>query len=111
MSVLFDRQGTRLETTHDAGLAISGEVDFDVATALAVSGREWLSSQAPGTQVRFDLRGVGRVSSAALSVLLDWTRGARAAGLVVHEVSLSPPLARLTSVAGLDALLPLAEHG
>lgn len=106
MNVLFDRQGTRLEADN-GNLAVSGEVDFDVAAALASAGREWLAEQPAGGRVRFDLQGVGRVSSAALSVLLDWTRGARRAGLDVSAVSLSAPLARLTAVASLDDLLPL----
>lgn len=106
MSVLFDRQGTRLEALEQ-GLAVTGDVDFDVAAPLASAGREWLAEQASGTCVRFDLCGVDRVSSAALSVLLDWTRGARGAGLEVKRVALSAPLARLTVVAGLNDLLPL----
>lgn len=107
MTLLLDRQGARL-TVDDAGLAVTGEVDFDVAAILAASGNEWLSSQPAGAHVHFDLQGVNRVSSAALSVMLEWTRVARAAGLRVSGVDLSPPLARLTAVAGLDALLPLA---
>lgn len=110
MTLLLDRQGVRLKS-EDAGLAVTGQVDFDAAAALAAKGRDWLAAQAPGAKVQFDLRGVDRVSSAALSVLLDWTRGARAAGLEVCGVVLSPPLARLTAVAGLDALLPLADPG
>ncbi|MFC3283583.1 STAS domain-containing protein [Litchfieldella rifensis] len=107
MIPLLDRQGARLEA-DDSGLAVSGEVDFDVAAALAASGSEWLSSRPVGAHIHFDLQGVNRVSSAALSVMLEWTRVARAAGLEVSEVELSPPLARLTAVAGLDALLPPA---
>ncbi|WP_043526831.1 STAS domain-containing protein [Litchfieldella xinjiangensis] len=106
MTPLFSRPDTRLEA-GDAVLRITGEVDFDVAAPLAASGRQWLSAVAPGQTVSFDLSGVDRVSSAALSVLLDWTRCSHAAELNVEKVVLSPALARLTAVADLDSLLPI----
>lgn len=108
MSVLFDHHGARLE--GDGGhLAVTGEVGFGVAAAMAEVGRDWLASRPAGSAVSFDLSGVGRVSSAALSVLLEWTRRAREAEVRVERVRLSLPLARLTRVAGLDTLLPLGE--
>ncbi|MDT8880377.1 STAS domain-containing protein [Halomonas saccharevitans] len=106
MSELFERHGSRLEA-DDRRLAVTGEVGFGVASALAEAGRDWLAARPAGSEVTFDLSGVGRVSSAALSVLLEWTRRAREAGVHVACVRLSPPLARLTRVAGLDTLLPL----
>ncbi|MCG6656456.1 STAS domain-containing protein [Halomonas campisalis] len=108
MSRLLDRNGVCL-TAGPEGLAVSGEVDFDVAALLAETGTAWLAEQPAGTRVTLDLRGVDRVSSAALSVLLEWTRRARVAGVQIERVLLSSPLLRLTRVAGLDALLPVAD--
>ncbi|MDI5936208.1 lipid asymmetry maintenance protein MlaB [Halomonas kalidii] len=108
MSLLLDRAGVRL-TAGAEGLAVSGVVGFDVAAALAATGSDWLATQPAGNRVDFDLGGVAGVSSAALSVLLEWTRRARAAGLEVRAVHLSAPLIRLTRLAGLDRLLPLDE--
>ncbi|QJQ96431.1 MULTISPECIES: lipid asymmetry maintenance protein MlaB [Halomonadaceae] len=106
MILLLDEQGARLEA-DGRRLTVSGEVDFDVAAALAAAGSLWLGQQRPGETLCLDLTGVDRVSSAALSILLEWTRQTRAAGLEIGSVRLSPPLARLTQVAGLDALLPV----
>jgi phospholipid transport system transporter-binding protein len=91
------------------GLAVRGEVDFDVASALAAAGCEWLSTLASGTCVDFDLTEVAGVSSAALSVLLEWTRRAHDVGLDVKSVRLSASLVRLTRLAGIDRLLPLSD--
>lgn len=106
MTSLLDQDDAHLEVSGNV-LAASGEADFDAAAALAARGCEWLSEQAEGSVVCFDLCGVNRASSAALSVMLEWLRCARRYRLDVESVRLSPPLARLTSMAGLDRLLPL----
>ncbi|RDB44488.1 anti-sigma factor antagonist [Halomonas sp. DQ26W] len=108
MSLLLDQGGVRLEA-GPARLAVTGDVDFDIAAQLADAGSGWLAEQPAGSRLELDLHGVERVSSAALSVLLEWTRRARKAGIQIDSVSLSEPLARLTRVAGLDALLPVTE--
>lgn len=108
MSRLLDWDGVSLEAGAE-GLTVSGDVDFDVAARLAERGSAWLAGQPAAARVTLDLTGVERVSSAALSVLLEWTRRARAAGITIQRVRLSAALARLTHVAGLDALLPVAE--
>ncbi|MBB3183519.1 phospholipid transport system transporter-binding protein [Halomonas fontilapidosi] len=108
MSVLLEQHSSSLEVDGSC-LAVTGEVGFEGASAMAGAGSAWLAEQPSGTEVVFDLSGVGRVSSAALSVLLEWTRQARDAGVEVAAVRLSVPLERLTRVAGLDTLLPLAE--
>lgn len=108
MNLLLDRGGVRLEASP-ARLAVTGDVDFDMAAQLADAGSVWLDEQSAGSRMELDLHGVERVSSAALSVLLEWTRRARVAGIQIDAVRLSEPLLRLTRVAGLDALLPVAE--
>ncbi|MGM0535944.1 MAG: STAS domain-containing protein [Pseudomonadota bacterium] len=108
MSILLEQRDSRLES-DGRRLAVTGEVGFEAATAMAEAGSSWLVGRPAGSEVVFDLSGVGRVSSAALSVLLEWTRQARDAGVEVTAVRLSTPLERLTRVAGLDTLLPLAE--
>ncbi|SDL59380.1 phospholipid transport system transporter-binding protein [Modicisalibacter muralis] len=106
MKVLLDLDGVHLEVDGSV-LAASGEADFDAAAALAASGCEWLREQPVGSAVCFDLCGVNRASSAALSVMLEWLRCVRDQRLEVEAVRLSPPLARLTAMAGLDRLLSL----
>jgi phospholipid transport system transporter-binding protein len=108
MSVLLEQRHSCLEA-DDRRLAVTGEVGFEVASAMAEAGSDWLADRPSGSDVVFDLSGVGRVSSAALSVLLEWTRRARQAGVTVECICLSPALDRLTRVAGLDTLLPLGD--
>ncbi|WP_458527240.1 STAS domain-containing protein [Onishia taeanensis] len=105
MTRLFDDQGVQLEAV-EGELAVSGDVDFDVAAPLAAAGVRWLAEQPAARGLHFDLRGVDTVSSAALSVMLEWLRSAQRAGVEVQGVQLSPALAKLTALAGLDALLP-----
>ncbi len=109
MSALLDRDDVRLIAQNQT-LVVSGEADFDVAADLAASGREWLGAQPPGSVVQFDLSDVGRASSAAISVMLEWLRCARARGLEVEAIRLSEPLVRVTSLAGIDQLLPTSAQ-
>ncbi|GHE22510.1 STAS domain-containing protein [Halomonas urumqiensis] len=106
MTPLLEAHGVRLKAL-DSCLVVTGEVDFEIATRLAEAGGEWLNAQPAGNGVVFDFTGVGCVSSAALSVLLEWIRRVRAQELELTSVRLSPALRRLTDVAGLDRLLPL----
>lgn len=110
MSDLLARDGLRLEA-GDAGLVVRGEVGFEHAAALAEAGSRWLAGRESGETVSFDLRGVAGVSSAALSVLLEWARAASLAGLALERVQLSASLWRLTDLAGLERLLPLEAAG
>lgn len=108
MTRLFDEHGVHLEAV-EGELAVSGDVDFDVAAPLAAAGSKWLAEQPVSRGLHLDLRGVDQVSSAALSVMLEWLRSAQRAGLEVEGVQLSPALAKLTALAGLDSLLPQAD--
>lgn len=108
MTRLFDDQGVHLEAT-EGRLAVGGDVDFDVAAPLAAAGARWLAQQPAACRLHLDLRGVDQVSSAALSVMLEWLRSAHRAGLEVEAVQLSPALAKLTALAGLNSLLPQGD--
>ncbi|NWN82838.1 MAG: STAS domain-containing protein [Halomonas sp.] len=110
MSQLLRRDGLRLEAAAQC-LVVSGKVGFDRATELADAGSHWLAEHPSGEVVSFDLSGVADVSTAALSVLLEWARAARRAGLSLERVSLSPALTPLTDLAGLERLLPLEAAG
>ncbi|WP_227367980.1 lipid asymmetry maintenance protein MlaB [Halomonas sp. M20] len=103
MTLLLDGDA-RLEA-NDAVLTASGEADFDVASMLAATGREWLEQQAEGSSVAFDFKQVDQASSAVLSVILEWLRCAQRKALVVESIDLSSPLARVTEMAGLEKLL------
>ncbi|WP_416140185.1 STAS domain-containing protein [Halomonas sp. HK25] len=106
MTRLLESGNVRLEA-EGCALKVEGQVGFEAATALAEAGRGWLAAQPASTRVSFDLTGVADVSSAALSVMLEWARAARAAGLELQVVRLSPALRRLADLAGLERLLPV----
>lgn len=108
MSLLLELDDVSLEA-GPKGLAVHGEVGFEAATRLAHAGSDWLHGQPEGTRVIFDLSAVIGVSSAALSVLMEWTRTARLAGVTLETVRLPAALVRLTRLAGLDRFLPLDQ--
>jgi phospholipid transport system transporter-binding protein len=105
MSVLMKSETARLEA-DDNTLKVSGRVAFEAAAEMAEAGRDWLASRRQGGTVRLDLSQVEGVSSTALSVMLEWLRSIGLANLSLEAVALSPALARLTQVAGIDTLLP-----
>ncbi|WP_136248598.1 STAS domain-containing protein [Halomonas borealis] len=106
MKVLLDNGANRLEVDGET-LSVSGEIDFASAAAFAAAGKRWLTGLEEGSRVVFDLAGVAGVSSAAISVLLEWSRQSRDNRLELAAVRLSASLSRLTEVAGLDDLLPV----
>ncbi|MBN8410785.1 STAS domain-containing protein [Halomonas cupida] len=105
MSVLIEVASARL--LEDEGtLRVCGKVNFEGAAEMAEAGREWLEERAQGSPVCLDLSEVEHVSSAALTMMLEWARTMRRAGLSLNSIKLSPPLWQLTELAGLDDLLP-----
>ncbi|WP_299230493.1 STAS domain-containing protein [uncultured Halomonas sp.] len=106
MSRLLARNGLDLEAREEC-LVVCGAVGFEHAAELADAGSRWLARRQAGEVVSFDLSGVAGVSSAALTVLLEWARAARRAGLTLERVRLSAALLRLTDLAGLERLLPV----
>lgn len=88
-------------------LCVTGKVDFEGAAALAEAGSDWLKSRSSGEEIILDLGAVEDVSSAALSMMLEWQRASHGAELVLREVRLSPVLAQLTCLSGLDTLIPV----
>lgn len=106
MSLLLEAGSSRLEADGTI-LAVTGGVDFDGAAELASAGCQWLAKQPANSPVTLDLGGVDRVSSAAISVLLEWLRAASKQRLTVQAVELSAPLHRLAEIAGLDSQLPV----
>lgn len=56
-----------------------------------------------------DLSGAGPVDSAALALLLSWTRAANGAGRKLSIVGAPPALLSLAALYDVDAILPLAR--
>ncbi|MGS2743133.1 STAS domain-containing protein [Halomonas sp. LS-001] len=103
MSILFSHQGVQLEQRGDA-LWVSGDVDATTAAGVAAAGNQWLAGTA-SRELSISFEEVGKASSAALSILLQWVRTCRHRQIALLSVALSPPLKRLADLAELDALL------
>lgn len=103
MSILFSHQGVQLEQHADT-LWVSGDVDATTAAGVAAAGNQWLENTA-NRELNINFEKVGKASSAALSILLQWVRSCRQRGIVLLSVALSSPLKRLAVLAELDALL------
>ncbi|MCK6377127.1 MAG: STAS domain-containing protein [Zoogloea sp.] len=88
-----------------ARLALEGPLTLATVAPLAEAGRPLVAS----TDRVVDLTAVTHVDSAALALLLSWTRVARGAG---RQFSISGAPAALVSLASLydvDTILPLGR--
>ncbi|WP_374240870.1 lipid asymmetry maintenance protein MlaB [Zoogloea sp.] len=86
-------------------LAVSGPLT--IATVAALKG-EGAARVAEADQV-VDLSAAGPVDSAALALLLSWTRAARGAGRTLSIVGAPQALLSLAALYDVDAILPLAR--
>lgn len=86
--------------------SLSGELSFASVTATLDTARAALADgQGP---VELDLRGVTRVDSAGLALLLELARGAKAAGRELRLTHAPEQLRRLADFFGLSELLALS---
>ena len=86
-------------------LLVSGPLT--IATVAALKG-EGAARVAEADQV-VDLSAAGPVDSAALALLLSWTRAARGAGRTLSIVGAPQALLSLAALYDVDAILPLAR--
>jgi len=88
-----------------ARLAVSGPLT--IATVATLEG-EGAARVAEADRV-VDLSAAGPVDSAALALLLSWTRAARGAGRTLSIVGAPQALLSLAALYDVDAILPLAR--
>lgn len=86
-------------------LAVSGPLT--IATVAALKG-EGAARVAEADRI-VDLSAAGPVDSAALALLLSWTRAARGAGRTLSIVGAPQALLSLAALYDVDAILPLAR--
>lgn len=99
------------DATLEAGeetLHLRGAPGFHNATALAVAGVEWLE-RAEISHVSFDACDVGRVSSATLSILLEWLRTSHRRGIEIDRITLSDRIRELVELAELSGVFRARE--
>jgi phospholipid transport system transporter-binding protein len=59
--------------------------------------------------LRFDLSGVDRADSAGVGLLIEWLRGARAAGCQLRYAHIPETLRAMIRVGGIEGMLPIDE--
>jgi phospholipid transport system transporter-binding protein len=88
--------------------ALSGDLMFATVPALLGAGDAALGAHA---QADVDLAAVGRVDSAGLALLLEWSVSARAAGRALRYRNAPAALAALAGISELGELLAAAGTG
>jgi phospholipid transport system transporter-binding protein len=84
-------------------LRLQGALTMATVGPLLVEGRRAVSA----ADCVVDLSAVSSADSAALALLFDWLRSARAAGRTLSVRGLPAGMQSLAALYGVDALLPL----
>ena len=87
---------------EDGWLVVDGQLTMETVPALFESGLQHLISE----DLRVDFSKVESVDSAAISMLLGWTRAAQRSQRVLSVTGLPEDLLSLARLYGVDELLP-----
>lgn len=88
--------------------ALAGDLVFETVPALLAAGDAAFGAR-PEADV--DLAGVGRVDSAGLALLLEWSVSRRAAGRAISYRNAPETLRTLARIGEVEALLGTASAG
>ncbi len=91
-----------LEGRGDGQFTLSGDLVFEGVPELLVAG-EAAFGKLPQADV--DLTRIGRIDSAGLALLLEWSVAARAAGRAIRYRNLPPALSTLAGISDVSELL------
>jgi phospholipid transport system transporter-binding protein len=92
-----------LRETAPGQFALTGDLDLASVPALVGEGRRLGKGEAP--LITIDLSGVGRSSSAAVALLLEWSSQASRAGTRLRFIHWPDAMARIAALCSLDGLL------
>ena len=92
----------RLTETGDGRWSLEGELNF--SSVLEVLGTSFTDSTA-GREIQIDLKGVTRVDSAGLALLVEWQRESERAGKAITFINVPEQLLAIASLCGLDEIL------
>jgi phospholipid transport system transporter-binding protein len=99
---------TSLRDEGGGRFALSGDLVFGTVPALLGAGDAAFGALA---QADVDLAGVGRVDSAGLALLLEWSVRARGAGRTLRYRNAPAALAALAGISEVEGLLEPAGAG
>ena len=94
---------TNLKETAPGQFALTGDLDLASIPALIGEGRRLGKVDAP--LITVDLAGVGRSSSAAVALLLEWSSQASRAGTRLRFVHWPDAMARIAELCNIDGVL------
>lgn len=101
-------QTASLEKLGDGQFALAGDLVFESAPRLLLEGEAAFGAVG---RAEIDLARVGRIDSAGLALLLEWSIAARAGGRAVGYRNMPPGLAALAGISDVSELLPAAASG
>lgn len=110
MSETLYGDGEATLEVRDETLHLGGAPGFNNAAAVAEAGVEWLES-ADISRISFDACRVCWVSSATLSILLEWLRTAHRRGIEIDRITLSDRVRELVEFAELNGVFRARETG
>jgi phospholipid transport system transporter-binding protein len=89
---------------RDGRLHISGPITFKNAMMLREQSEQYFDRP----QLLFDFSEVREIDSAAVSLMLEWSRKARAAGRDLQFANLGKSIVSLMDLYGVEDLIPVA---
>jgi phospholipid transport system transporter-binding protein len=101
--------GARLQA-QGSELRVSGELVLASVAQVLEPGRRAIAA-VTGAHAVLDLSAVTRADSAALALVVDWMRAARARDVALALRAVPPQLAAIAQLSGLQALIPGAGGG
>lgn len=96
----------RLESLGEGRFRLAGELGFETVPAI------WAEANAvfePFGEIEVDLQAITRADSAAVALLLAWTRRARSRGKVIRFRGVPAAMLTIIELSDLDGLLPLGD--
>ena len=88
---------------QDGRLVISGPITLDNAMVLRAEGEHYFKQ----SKLIIDFSEVKEIDSAAVSLMLEWSRTARAAGCELRFANLGDAITSLTNLYGVEDLIPV----
>jgi phospholipid transport system transporter-binding protein len=87
----------------DGRLYISGPITLENVMTLREQSEQYFDR----SKLLFDFSEVSEIDSAAVSLMLEWSRKAHATGCEVHFANLGESITSLTDLYGVEDLIPL----
>jgi len=84
-------------------LRVSGPVTLESAMALREESEQYFH----GSSLVVDFSDVEQIDSAAVSLMLEWLRNARATGCEIRFTNLGESITSLTDLYGVEDLIPV----